>query len=161
MYAFRFYSKPIHPTDHTLINSLIPLSATHLSYLKTQTTSPNPPLDGAYATTVAEVHLGLSVILLAISSLKIFVAVYEDDQGLAYTEDASKSHSQSGRATRSRTWRFSRPAKDSMLITRGWDEEPILHSSEALSPPSRSQESEGHSGVARRSRCQVSTPGPR
>lgn len=71
--------------------------------------------------------------LLTISSLKIFVAVYEDEQGLAYTEDGSKSQSQSGRGTRTRTWRASRPAKDPMLLSAAWDEEPILPSSESAS----------------------------
>ncbi|THC92347.1 hypothetical protein EYZ11_008191 [Aspergillus tanneri] len=108
---------------------LIPLSAVHLYYVHTQIKSSNPSLDGAYATTVGELHLGLSVVLLTISSLKMFVAVYEDEQGLAYTEDASKSHSQSGRTSRSRTWRASRPVTDPTLITAGWDEEPILPSS--------------------------------
>ncbi|KAI9039206.1 uncharacterized protein KD926_009840 [Aspergillus affinis] len=109
--------------------ALIPLSAIHLIYINTQTASSNPSLDGAYATTVAELHIGLSVVLLTISSLKVFVAAYEDDQGFAYTDDGSKSHSQSGRTTRPGTWRASRPAKDPMLSTPAWDEEPILRSS--------------------------------
>ncbi|KAH8433912.1 uncharacterized protein LDX57_011548 [Aspergillus melleus] len=132
---------------------LIPISAIHLIYINTQTASPNPSLDGAYATTVAELHIGLSVILLTISSLKVFVAAYEDDQGFAYTDDGSKSHSQSGRPTRPGTWRASRPAKDPMFSTPAWDEEPILRSSV---PSSRSHDMGALGGGAIMKSVQIS-----
>lgn len=137
VFVTHLITEPDRPNNPFIIKSLIPLSAIHLTYIHTQTSSMNPSLDGAYAMTVAELHLGLSVTLLTISSLKIFVAVYEDDQGLAYTEDASKSNSRSGRLP---TWRSSRHVKDPMLITVGCDEEPILLSS--LAPSSKSRQSD-------------------
>ncbi|GKZ63506.1 hypothetical protein AnigIFM49718_000815 [Aspergillus niger] len=100
--------------------------------------SSNPTLVGTYATIVAELHLSLSIVLLTVSCLKMFVAVYEDDHGLAYTEDASNSHSRSGRSG-PKSWRSSRPVKDlSSFGSSCNEEEPILRTEatvSASSPP--------------------------
>ena len=82
--------------------------------------------------------------LLTISSLKVFVAVYEDDQGFAYTADATKSHTHSGRGTKLRTWRSSRLGKDLTMTSSRWDEESIFQLSSL--PSFRGQEI-GVSGV--------------
>ncbi|GJP94213.1 cytochrome P450 family protein [Aspergillus niger] len=117
---------------------LIPLSAVHLYYIHLQIYSSNPTLVGTYATIVAELHLSLSIVLLTVSCLKMFVAVYEDDHGLAYTEDASNSHSRSGRSG-PKSWRSSRPVKDlSSFGSSCNEEEPILRTEatvSASSPP--------------------------
>ncbi|PWY77308.1 hypothetical protein BO94DRAFT_588639 [Aspergillus sclerotioniger CBS 115572] len=110
---------------------LIPLSAIHLYYIHSQIYSSNPSLIGTYATSVAELHLSLSIVLLTVSCLKMFVAVYEDDHGLAYTEDASKSQSHSG-CTPPKSWRSSRPVKG--LSSFGSNEdEPILRTEATVS----------------------------
>ncbi|RAL08275.1 uncharacterized protein BO97DRAFT_223958 [Aspergillus homomorphus CBS 101889] len=116
---------------------LIPLSAIHLYYIQKQIQSSNPTLLGAYATTTAELHLSLSIVLLTVSSLKLFVAVYEDDQGFAYTEDISGSHSNSG-PTVPTAWRISRHVKDpSLLRGSGTEHEPILQGTSASASSSR------------------------
>ncbi|PYH97341.1 hypothetical protein BO71DRAFT_140371 [Aspergillus ellipticus CBS 707.79] len=112
---------------------LIPLSATHLYYMHSQNQSSNPSLIGTYATSVAELHLSLSVLLLTLSCLKMFVAVYEDDNGLAYTEDASKSHSHSGR-TPPKSWRSPRQAKGPSSFCG--EDEPILRTEASVSASS-------------------------
>jgi hypothetical protein len=57
--------------------------------------SSDPPLLGTYATMIAEIHLAISVLVQTASSFKQFIAVYEDEQGLAYTDSAPKSRFQS------------------------------------------------------------------
>ncbi|OOF93883.1 hypothetical protein ASPCADRAFT_7374 [Aspergillus carbonarius ITEM 5010] len=123
---------------------LIPLSAIHLYYIHSQIHSSNPSLVGTYATSVAELHLSLSIVLLTVSCLKMFVAVYEDDHGLAYTEDASNSQSRSGH-TPAKSWRSSRPVKG--LSSFGSNEdEPILRTEATVSAsPARH---EGHQSNA-------------
>ncbi|KAF9888611.1 hypothetical protein FE257_008543 [Aspergillus nanangensis] len=86
---------------------LIPLSAIHLFFLGKQIDSADPSLVGSYATLVAELQLGMSVALLTMSSLKIFVAVYEDDYGLAYTDTVSKSRSRNSQGRARSSWRSS------------------------------------------------------
>ncbi|CAK41586.1 uncharacterized protein BO96DRAFT_329999 [Aspergillus niger CBS 101883] len=109
-----------------------------LAILNCRIYSSNPTLVGTYATIVAELHLSLSIVLLTVSCLKMFVAVYEDDHGLAYTEDASNSHSRSGRSG-PKSWRSSRPVKDlSSFGSSCNEEEPILRTEatvSASSPP--------------------------
>ncbi|PYI24151.1 hypothetical protein BO99DRAFT_418818 [Aspergillus violaceofuscus CBS 115571] len=117
---------------------LIPLSAIHLYFIEKQIRSSDPTLLGAYATTTAELHLSLSIVLLTISSLKLFVAVYEDEQGFAYTEEISGSHSNSG-PTAPTAWKLSRHIKDPALLParNGTDREPILQGTSASASSSR------------------------
>ncbi|GLA68990.1 hypothetical protein AtubIFM55763_008171 [Aspergillus tubingensis] len=133
---------------------LIPLSAVHLYYIHSQIYSSNPSLAGTYATMVAELHLSLSIVLLTVSCLKMFVAVYEDDHGFAYTEDASNSQSRSGR-TPQKSWRSSRPVKDlGSFGSSCIEEEPILRTeatASASSPPL-----EGHQSNAILKSVQIS-----
>ncbi|KGO75972.1 hypothetical protein PITC_011550 [Penicillium italicum] len=70
---------------------LIPIGAIHLHFMSQQVNSPDPTLEGAFATVVAELHVALSVLVLTAPLMKPFVAAYVDENGLAYTDDASKS----------------------------------------------------------------------
>jgi hypothetical protein len=65
-------------------------SAIHLHYVGAQINSPNPTLAGAYATITAELDLAVNVVFMITSSLRPLMAVYEDEQGLAYTDDRFK-----------------------------------------------------------------------
>ncbi|KAJ5874911.1 uncharacterized protein N7529_003341 [Penicillium soppii] len=56
-----------------------------------QVNSPDPTLEGSYATVVAELHVALSVVVLTAPLMKPFIAAYVDENGLAYTDEASKS----------------------------------------------------------------------
>jgi len=56
-----------------------------------QVNSSDPTLEGSYATVVAELHVALSVVVLTAPLIKPFIAAYVDENGLAYTDDASKS----------------------------------------------------------------------
>ncbi|OKL55977.1 hypothetical protein UA08_08757 [Talaromyces atroroseus] len=67
---------------------LIPLSVIHLLYVRNQVDSPDPSLAGTYGTLTAEIHLTVSLLVHVSSSLKPFLAVFEDENGLAYTESA-------------------------------------------------------------------------
>lgn len=71
--------------------SLIPISAVHLHYMSHQINSSDPTLEGSLPTIVAELHVALSVLVLTAPLMKSFVAAYVDENGLAYTDDASKS----------------------------------------------------------------------
>ncbi|KGO58311.1 hypothetical protein PEX2_068210 [Penicillium expansum] len=71
--------------------SLIPIGAIHLHYMSQQVNSPDPTLEGTFATIVVELHVALSVLVLTAPLMKPFVAAYVDENGLAYTDDASKS----------------------------------------------------------------------
>lgn len=108
--------------------SLIPLSAVHVHFIQKQIQSPNPTLTGTYATIVAQIHLGVGVLMLTVSSLKMFVAVYEDEQGLAYTEDASKSlgigDNDNSRQSKMRSWILSRQTKEPSTSSTGCDDGP-------------------------------------
>lgn len=81
--------------------SFIPVSAVHLHFLHSQIESSDPTLQGSLATVVAELHVALSVVVLTAPLMKPFVAAYVDENGLAYTDDASKSRSPN--SSRSRT----------------------------------------------------------
>ncbi|KAJ5844785.1 hypothetical protein N7534_008454 [Penicillium rubens] len=70
---------------------LIPISAIHLHYMSQQVNSADPTLEGTSATVVAELHVAFSVLVLTAPLMKPFVAAYVDENGLAYTDDASKS----------------------------------------------------------------------
>ncbi|RDW87059.1 uncharacterized protein DSM5745_03701 [Aspergillus mulundensis] len=65
---------------------LIPLSALRLYYIKRQLTARSPVLIGAYATTSTEIYLSLSIVCQITSSLKFIIAVYEDKDGVSYTD---------------------------------------------------------------------------
>ncbi|RAL03183.1 uncharacterized protein BO80DRAFT_423152 [Aspergillus ibericus CBS 121593] len=118
---------------------LIPLSAIHLYYIHSQIYSTDPSLIGTYATSVAELHLGLSIVLLTVSCLKMFIAVYEDDHGFAYTEDSSQSQSHSGR-TPHKSWRSSKPVKNLSSFGSN-EEEPILRTEATVTAsPARHEE---------------------
>ncbi|KAI9373609.1 hypothetical protein BJX61DRAFT_552104 [Aspergillus egyptiacus] len=70
---------------------LIPLAALRLHYTKTQLGSTFPALTGAYATTTTEIYLSLSVVCQITSSMKFIIAVYEDKDGVSYTDGSSRS----------------------------------------------------------------------
>ncbi|KAJ0414757.1 hypothetical protein BJY00DRAFT_294542 [Aspergillus carlsbadensis] len=75
---------------------LVPLSSLRLHYTHLQLTSPTPTLLGAYATTATEIYLSLSIVCQVTSSLKFIVAVYEDKDGISYTDGSRQSQSKSG-----------------------------------------------------------------
>ncbi|KAE8352705.1 hypothetical protein BDV28DRAFT_148780 [Aspergillus coremiiformis] len=107
---------------------LVPLSVVHLHFIQKQIRSSNPTLTGTYATTAAEIHLGVSVVVLTVSSLKMFVAVYEDEQGLAYTEDVSKSQGVGNGSHQSKPWlwRWSRQKKELSASSSGCDDATVV-----------------------------------
>ncbi|KAL2865236.1 uncharacterized protein BJX67DRAFT_373319 [Aspergillus lucknowensis] len=70
---------------------LVPLAALRLHYTKIQLDSNEPTLLGAYATTATEIYLSLSVVCQITSSLKFIIAVYEDKDGVSYTDGSSRS----------------------------------------------------------------------
>ncbi|KAL4882459.1 hypothetical protein BJY04DRAFT_41449 [Aspergillus karnatakaensis] len=70
--------------------ALIPLSALRIHYTHAQLTSRYPILDGAYATTTTEIYLSLSIVCQVTSSLKFIIAVYEDKDGVSYTDGSAK-----------------------------------------------------------------------
>ncbi|PYH43460.1 uncharacterized protein BP01DRAFT_323083 [Aspergillus saccharolyticus JOP 1030-1] len=116
---------------------LIPLSAIHFHYAQKQIRSSDPTLLGAYATTTAELHMSLSIVLLTVSSLKLFVAVYEDDQGFAYTEEITGSNSNSG-PTAPTSWKLSRPIRDrGHCASPGSARQPILQGTSASASSSK------------------------
>jgi hypothetical protein len=99
---------------------LIPLSATHLYYVKVQLDSNNPILYGAFASITAELYLAMSVVCLVASFMKPVLAVYVDEYGIAYTDDVSppnsKLRSHTSSDSRSRRLRRSETEYD-----RGWE----------------------------------------
>ncbi|KAJ5732415.1 hypothetical protein N7493_003896 [Penicillium malachiteum] len=101
---------------------LIPLSAVHLYYMHRQFKSSDPILAGTAATVVAEIHVALSILVLIAPVMKPFIAAYVDSDGLAYTDDVSKSRS----PHHSRSWTlkgaFSSRGRDPYLWTQ--DESP-------------------------------------
>ncbi|PWY85952.1 hypothetical protein BO70DRAFT_423068 [Aspergillus heteromorphus CBS 117.55] len=99
---------------------LIPLAILHYTSIREQITSSNPTLAGAYATVIEELHLSTSILLLTLSSAKLFLAAYEDDDGLAYMDESSRGKSQ----PRSRSRR-------TLTLSRQLDhmEDPILRHS--------------------------------
>ncbi|KAL4996449.1 hypothetical protein BDV10DRAFT_172153 [Aspergillus recurvatus] len=70
---------------------LIPLSALRLYYIKRQLSSRYPTLLGAYTTTTTEIYLSLSIVCQITSSLKFIIAVYEDKDGVSYTDRYARS----------------------------------------------------------------------
>ncbi|KAL4988805.1 hypothetical protein BDW68DRAFT_176474 [Aspergillus falconensis] len=70
---------------------LIPLSALRLYYTKRQLWSRYPTLLGAFTTTTTEIYLSLSIICQITSSLKFIIAVYEDKDGVSYTDRSARS----------------------------------------------------------------------
>ncbi|KAJ6081569.1 hypothetical protein N7499_006443 [Penicillium canescens] len=65
---------------------LVPLAAIRFYFTKRQIDSKYPILLGAFATITTEIYLSFSVICLVSAFIKSFLAVYEDKNGLAYTE---------------------------------------------------------------------------
>jgi hypothetical protein len=102
----------------------------HLYFVQRQIRSSSPTLVGTYATTVAEIHVSLSVVALTVSSLKMFVAVYEDEQGLAYTEDVSESqgNSDGSRRSKSKSSRWPRQTQDPEAASASCEGGTVLHS---------------------------------
>lgn len=74
---------------------LIPLAVLRLYFTTIQITSNYPTLTGAFATVTTEMYLALSVVCLVTAFLKSLLAAYEDNQGISYTEGASRSGSKS------------------------------------------------------------------
>lgn len=102
---------------------LIPLSATHLYYIKVQLDSDNPTLYGAFASITAELYLAMSVVCLVASFMKPVLAVYVDEYGIAYTDEISppnsKLRSHTSSESRSRRLRRSETEYD-----RSWERMP-------------------------------------
>lgn len=73
----------------TCVCSLIPVDAMHLNSINHQLNSSDPTLDGSFATVIALIHVALSLLVLTAPLMKPFVAAYVDENGLAYTDDAS------------------------------------------------------------------------
>lgn len=69
---------------------LVPLSALRLHYTKSQLTSQTPILLGAYTTTATEIYLSISIVCLITSSMKFIIAVYEDQDGISFTDGSAK-----------------------------------------------------------------------
>ena len=89
-------------TDNPLsLCSLIPVVAIHLYYIGKQMRSSDPTLEGTYATVIAELHVALSVVVLIAPLMKPFIAAYVDENGLAYTDDLSLSHTKTKLTPRS------------------------------------------------------------
>jgi hypothetical protein len=76
--------------------------------------SSDPTLTGTYATLTAGVHLTVSVLVLISSSLKPFMAVYEDGDGFAYSGEYSNSRSKSGIAISRSQHQNSRPSRPAL-----------------------------------------------
>ncbi|PYH78868.1 hypothetical protein BO82DRAFT_316641, partial [Aspergillus uvarum CBS 121591] len=77
---------------------LIPLTTIHYRTLITQLHSPNPTLQASTPTILKELYLATSILLLTLSSFKMLVAVYEDEDGLAYyTSDGGGAHNSKSR----------------------------------------------------------------
>lgn len=57
------------------MSSLIPLSALHLHFIHTQYTSADPSVNGIFSTSIAEIHILFSLVVLIGSSLKGFVSI--------------------------------------------------------------------------------------
>ncbi|KAL4919025.1 hypothetical protein BDW62DRAFT_217135 [Aspergillus aurantiobrunneus] len=70
---------------------LVPLSALRLHYTRNQLASTIPTLLGAYATTTTEIYLSFSIVCQVTSSLKFIIAVYEDKDGISYTDGPARS----------------------------------------------------------------------
>lgn len=102
--------------------SLIPVSAVHLHYMDRQINSSDPSLEGTIATVVAEIHVALSVMVLITPLMKPFIAAYVDENGLAYTDEASNSRSP--HSSRSQTVKGLFKPRDPYAST---EEEPLSH----------------------------------
>jgi hypothetical protein len=72
---------------------LIPLAAIRLYYVHKQIISDDPILLGAYSTIITEIYIAFSVVCLISAFLKSFIAVFEDKNGLSYTDGTSGSRS--------------------------------------------------------------------
>lgn len=112
---------------------LIPIAAVHLYYIHQQIQSPNPPLEGAFATVTAEIHVAISVLVLIAPLMKPFIAAYVDENGLAYTDDASKSRSPHSSRSRTILGISSRKARDPY----SWTEDESLVRSASLGADNR------------------------
>ncbi|KAF3390613.1 hypothetical protein F1880_009397 [Penicillium rolfsii] len=74
---------------------LIPLAAIRLYYVNKQIISDDPILFGAYSTITTEMYIAISVVCLISAFLKSFIAVFEDKNGLSYTDGTSGSRPKS------------------------------------------------------------------
>ncbi|OGE58191.1 hypothetical protein PENARI_c001G12544 [Penicillium arizonense] len=108
---------------------LVPLAAIRFYFTKRQIDSKYPILLGAFATITTEIYLSFSVICLVSAFIKSFLAVYEDKNGLAYTEggsgfgSSSIKHSSTATASNPRSHTSQRLQR---LIGREEDEEPMI-----------------------------------
>lgn len=127
------FSNGIHKGN--LINTwlfstrLIPLAGVRLHYITAQITSATPILTGAFATVTTEMYLAISVLCLVSAFLKSFLAVYEDSNGISYTDGMSGSHSKSRKGS-SNTLTPRNQSRFSTTVEglRGWEreEDPII-----------------------------------
>lgn len=100
----------------TFFPRLIPIAAVHLYFMHRQVESSDPTLDGTGATIIAEIHVALSILVLIAPLMKPFIAAYVDENGLAYTDDASKPSPPNSR-TRTIQGMFSSKGRDPYLLT--------------------------------------------
>ncbi|OQE05318.1 hypothetical protein PENVUL_c025G03448 [Penicillium vulpinum] len=114
---------------------LIPLAGLRLYYTKMQITSDDPILVGAFATVVAEIYLAISVLCVVSAFFKSFIAVYEDSNGISYTNGTSLSQSKSRRLDSRNTITHKDNNDNSTGVLRGWEreEDPIIASTDAKS----------------------------
>ncbi|RAH73873.1 uncharacterized protein BO66DRAFT_468296 [Aspergillus aculeatinus CBS 121060] len=97
---------------------LIPLTTIHYRTLLTQLHSPNPTLEASTPTILRELYLATSILLLTLSSFKMLIAVYEDDDGLAYyTSDGGAHNSKSRHQNTTRKTRDGGGSRSSKHIT--------------------------------------------
>lgn len=114
----------------SVTSRLIPIAAVHLHYMHIQIESSDPTLEGTLATITAEIHVALSVLVLIAPLMKPFVAAYVDENGLAYTDDASKCRSPQSSRSRTILGIASRKARDPYL----WTEDESLVRSASTGP---------------------------
>lgn len=91
MYLAESFFLHLFRQSNTNPDRLIPLSALRLYYLKRQLSSRYPTLLGAYTTTTTEIYLSLSIVCQITSSFKFIIAVYEDKDGISYTDRYARS----------------------------------------------------------------------
>ncbi|KAJ6134890.1 hypothetical protein N7512_000050 [Penicillium capsulatum] len=119
---------------------LVPLAAIRLYYIKQQLNSTDPTLIGAYATVLNQLYLALSVLCQVTAFLKSFIAVYESEEGISYTEGTSTSKAKSKKAGSAyslshKIFPYSSGTQSSASAdpVKGWerDEDPIMDPAEA------------------------------
>ncbi|KAJ5377157.1 uncharacterized protein N7496_004566 [Penicillium cataractarum] len=112
---------------------LIPLAGIRLYYVNKQIISDDPILLGAYSTITTEIYIAMSVVCLISAFLKSFIAVFEDKNGLSYTDGTSGSRSRKSKqfasaSTASPPNKMGPHSSASADRLKGWEreEDPII-----------------------------------